>query len=54
MQSKPQKDSYSNDPRVLAAGFGTAAIALCLFLLLMNWLAEQVHLAQFCLGKSGH
>jgi predicted tellurium resistance membrane protein TerC len=54
MQINQQKDSYSTDRRVIVAGFGTAAVLLCLFLLLMSWLAEQVHLAQFCLSRFGH
>jgi hypothetical protein len=54
MQNDRQKDSYSNDRRVLVAGFGSAAVLVCLFVLLMSWLAEQVHLMQFCLGRFGH
>jgi hypothetical protein len=51
---KDQKDSYSNDRRVLVAGFGSAAVLIILFFLLMSWLAEQVHLMQFCLSRFGH
>jgi predicted tellurium resistance membrane protein TerC len=46
-----QKDSYSNDRKVLLAGFGSAAVMITLFLLLMSWLAEQVHLMQFCISR---
>jgi hypothetical protein len=49
-----QKDSYSKDRNVLLAGFGTAAVLLTLFILLMTWLAEQVHLAQFSISRFGH
>ena len=48
-----QKDSYSNDRKVLLAGFGTAAILITLFLLLMSWLSEQVHLMQFSISRFG-
>jgi len=46
-----QKYSYSNDRRVLVAGFGSALALIGLFLLLMSWLSDQVHLSEFCLGK---
>jgi hypothetical protein len=49
-----QKDSYSKDRKVLLAGFGTAAVLVTLFFLLMSWLAEQVHLAQFSISRFGH
>jgi hypothetical protein len=55
MKSKErmQKYSYSKDPKVLIAGFGSALVAICLYLLLMSWLSEQVHLAQFALNRFG-
>jgi hypothetical protein len=53
MQNDQQKDSYSKDRRVLVAGFGSAVVLISLFLLLMSWLAEQVHLAQFCISRFG-
>jgi predicted tellurium resistance membrane protein TerC len=46
-----QKYSYSNDRRVLVAGFGSALVLISLFLLLMSWLSKQVHLTEFCLGR---
>jgi type II secretory pathway component PulM len=49
-----QKDSYSKDRKVLLAGFGAAAIAAILYVLLMSWLSEQAHLAQFSLNRFGH
>jgi hypothetical protein len=53
MPNDQQKDSYSKDRRVLVAGFGSAAVMISLFLLFMSWLAEQVHLAQFCISRFG-
>jgi hypothetical protein len=50
-KDKVQKYSYSNDRRVLVAGFGSALVLIGLFLLLMSWLSEQVHLTEFCLGR---
>jgi len=46
-----QNYSYSKDRRVLVAGFSSALVLICLFLLLMSWLSQQVHLSEFCLGK---
>ena len=53
MQNDQHKDSYSKDRRVLVAGFGSAVVLISLFLLLMSWLAEQVHFAQFCISRFG-
>jgi hypothetical protein len=46
-----QKYSYSKDRRVLVAGFGSALVLIGLFLLLMSWLSQLVHLSEFCIGK---
>jgi hypothetical protein len=53
MQSHQKKDSYSTDRKVLVTGFGTAALLICLFFLLMSWLSEQAHIMEFCLSRSG-
>jgi hypothetical protein len=53
MQSHLKKDSYSTDRKILVTGFGTAALLICLFFLLMSWLSEKVHLMDFCLGRFG-
>jgi hypothetical protein len=51
MQSYFGKDSYSTDRKVLVAGFGTAALLIVLFILLMSWISERVHLMDFCLSR---
>jgi hypothetical protein len=50
-KDRMQKYSYSKDRRVLVAGFGSALLLISLFLLLMSWLSEQVHLSEFCLSR---
>jgi hypothetical protein len=45
---------YRKHLAVPLAGFGMAALLLCLFLLLMTWLSAQVHHLQFCLSRFGH
>jgi hypothetical protein len=54
MQSYFGKDSYSTDRKVLVAGFGTAALLIVLFILLMSWISERVHLMDFCLSRFSH
>jgi hypothetical protein len=45
------KEFYRERLAVPMAGFGMAAVMLCLFLLLMTWLSERVHHLQFCIGR---
>ena len=54
MQSYFGKDSYSTDRKVLVTGFGTAALLIVLFILLMSWISERVHLMDFCLSRFSH
>jgi hypothetical protein len=50
MKKDEFKEFYREHLVVSVAGFGMAAVMLCLFLLLMTWLSQQVHLRQFCIG----
>ena len=50
MKKDEFKEFYREHLVVPLAGFGMAAVMLCLFLLLMTWLAEQFHHLQFCIG----
>jgi hypothetical protein len=50
MKKDEFKEFYREHLVVPLAGFGMAAVLLCLFLLLMTWLSERVHLLQFCIG----
>ena len=44
------REFYREHLVVPVAGFGMAAVMLCVFLLLMVRLSEQVHRLQFCIG----
>ncbi|MBV8532806.1 MAG: hypothetical protein JO207_03315 [Verrucomicrobia bacterium] len=48
------KEFYRAHLAVPVAGFGLAALLLCLFLLLMTWLSAQAHLLQFCISRFSH
>jgi len=50
MKKDEFKEFYREHLAVPVAGFGMAAVMLCLFVLLMAWLSERVHYLQFCLG----
>jgi len=50
MKKDEFKEFHREQLAVPLAGFGMAAGMLCLFLLLMTWLAGQVHHLQFCIG----
>ena len=45
---------YREHLAVPVAGFGMAAVLLTVYLLLMTWLAEKVHLMQFSIDRFGH
>jgi len=45
---------YRRHLAVPLAGFGMAAAMLCIFLLLMTWLSERIHLLQFCVSRFSH
>ena len=51
MKKDEFKEFYRERLAVPVAGFGMAAVMLCLFLLLMTWLSERVHHLQFCIGR---
>jgi hypothetical protein len=48
------EEFYRQHLAVPVAGFGLAALLLCLFLLLMTSLSAQTHNLQFCLGRFSH
>jgi hypothetical protein len=48
------EEFYRRHLAVPVAGFGLAALLLCLFLLLMTWLSAQAHNLQFSLSRFGH
>jgi hypothetical protein len=50
MKKDELMELYREHLAVPVAGFGMAAVMLCLFLLLMAWLSERLHHLQFCLG----
>jgi hypothetical protein len=50
MKKDEFKEFYRERLAVPVAGFGMAAVMLCLFLLLMTWLSERLHHLQFCIG----
>jgi hypothetical protein len=45
---------YREHLAVPVAGFGMAAVLLTVYLLVMTWLAEKVHLMQFSIGRFGN
>jgi hypothetical protein len=45
---------YREHLAVPVAGFGMAAVLLTVYLLVMTWLAEKVHLMQFSIDRFGH
>ncbi len=54
MKKDEFKELYRNHLAVPLAGFGMAAVMLCLFLLLMTSLSERLHHLQFALDRFGH
>jgi hypothetical protein len=50
MKKDVLKEFYRERLAIPVAGFGMAAVMLCLFLLLMTWLSGRLHQLQFCLG----
>ena len=52
MKKDEFKELYRNHLAVPLAGFGMAAVMLCLFLLLMTWLSERLHHLQFALDTT--
>jgi hypothetical protein len=44
---------YREHLAVPVAGFGMAAVLLTVYLMVMTWLAEKVHLMQFSIDRFG-
>jgi hypothetical protein len=45
---------YREHLAVPVAGFGMAAVLLTIYLIVMTWLAGQVHLMQYSIDRFGH
>jgi hypothetical protein len=48
------KKFYRAHLAVPAAGFGMAAVLLAIYLMLMTWIANHVHLMQYSIDRFGH